>query len=39
MKGVAGKGKYFYEAAVEDEGLCRVGFSTPGVNVIIILFM
>jgi hypothetical protein len=34
MKGVAGKGKYFYEAAVEDEGLCRVGFSTPGVHFI-----
>ena len=30
-KGVAGKGKYFYEAVVEDEGLCRVGFSTTEV--------
>jgi len=28
-KGVQGKGKYYYEALVSDEGLCRVGFSTP----------
>ena len=28
-KGVVGKGKYYYEATVTDEGLCRVGFSTP----------
>lgn len=28
-KGVTGKGKYYYEATVSDEGLCRVGFSTP----------
>lgn len=27
-KGVAGKGKYYYEAKVTDEGLCRVGWST-----------
>ncbi|CAG0893465.1 unnamed protein product [Darwinula stevensoni] len=27
-KGVTGKGKYYYEALVEDEGLCRVGWST-----------
>ncbi|CAK9830344.1 ATP-dependent RNA helicase Ddx1 [Anthophora retusa] len=27
-KGVQGKGKYFYEAIVTDEGLCRVGWST-----------
>jgi len=26
--GVAGKGRYYYEALVTDEGLCRVGFST-----------
>jgi ATP-dependent RNA helicase DDX1 len=30
-KGVSGKGRYYYEAAVEDEGLCRVGFSTTEV--------
>ena len=27
-KGAAGRGKWYYEAMVEDEGLCRVGFST-----------
>ncbi|XP_023349415.1 ATP-dependent RNA helicase Ddx1 [Eurytemora carolleeae] len=27
-KGVVGKGKYYYEATVTDEGLCRLGFST-----------
>lgn len=27
-KGVQGKGKYYYEAKVTDEGLCRVGWST-----------
>ena len=27
-KGVIGKGKYYYEATVTDEGLCRVGWST-----------
>ncbi|XP_066593768.1 ATP-dependent RNA helicase Ddx1 [Prorops nasuta] len=27
-KGVHGKGKYYYEATVVDEGLCRVGWST-----------
>ncbi|CAK9794881.1 ATP-dependent RNA helicase Ddx1 [Anthophora quadrimaculata] len=27
-KGVQGKNKYFYEAIVTDEGLCRVGWST-----------
>lgn len=26
--GVRGSGKYYYEATVTDEGLCRVGFST-----------
>ncbi|XP_063839846.1 ATP-dependent RNA helicase Ddx1-like [Scylla paramamosain] len=28
-KGVTGKGKYFFEAVVSDEGLCRLGWSTP----------
>ena len=27
-KGVVNKGKYYYEALVTDEGLCRVGWST-----------
>lgn len=27
-KGVINKGKYYYEATVTDEGLCRVGWST-----------
>ncbi|XP_076109926.1 ATP-dependent RNA helicase DDX1-like [Mytilus galloprovincialis] len=27
-KAVTGKGKYYYEAVVTDEGLCRVGWST-----------
>jgi ATP-dependent RNA helicase DDX1 len=27
-KGVSGHGRYYYEAIVTDEGLCRVGFST-----------
>ena len=27
-KGVIHKGKYYYEATVTDEGLCRVGWST-----------
>jgi len=27
-RGVAGRGKFYYEATVRDEGLCRVGFST-----------
>ncbi|CAC5357532.1 DDX1 [Mytilus coruscus] len=27
-KAVTGKGKYYYEAEVTDEGLCRVGWST-----------
>lgn len=27
-KGVAGSGRFYYEAIVTDEGLCRVGFST-----------
>jgi len=27
VKGVSGRGKYYYEATVTDEGLCRVGFS------------
>ena len=31
-KGVQGKGKYYYEALVQDEGLCRVGWSTAKVS-------
>ena len=31
-KGVQGKGKYYFEAIVTDEGLCRVGWSTQQVN-------
>ncbi len=27
-QGVVGPGKYYYEATVTDEGLCRLGFST-----------
>ena len=27
-RGVTNRGKYYYEATVKDEGLCRVGFST-----------
>ena len=27
-RGVTARGKYYYEATVKDEGLCRVGFST-----------
>lgn len=27
-KGVSGSGKYYYETIVQDEGLCRVGWST-----------
>ena len=30
-KGVQGNGKFFYEATVTDDGLCRVGWSTPQV--------
>ena len=30
--GVAGKGRYYYEATVTDEGLCRVGFSTDNAK-------
>ena len=28
-RGVAARGKYYYEATVTDEGLCRVGWATP----------
>ncbi|KAK7793512.1 hypothetical protein R5R35_001848 [Gryllus longicercus] len=31
-KGVSGKGRYYYEATVTDEGLCRVGWSTNQAN-------
>uniref|UniRef100_A0A0M3JF04 ATP-dependent RNA helicase DDX1 (inferred by orthology to a human protein) n=1 Tax=Anisakis simplex TaxID=6269 RepID=A0A0M3JF04_ANISI len=27
-RGVFGKGKYYYEGSVNDNGLCRLGFST-----------
>ena len=30
-KCVLGRGKYYYEATVSDEGLCRVGWSTNQV--------
>lgn len=30
--GVKGKGKFYYEATVTDEGLCRVGWSTEKAN-------
>lgn len=36
-KGVQGKGGYYYEATVTDEGLCRVGWSTLQVYIIIFL--
>ena len=26
-KGIVNKGKYYYEATVSDEGLCRVGWA------------
>lgn len=31
-KGVHSGGKFYYEATVTDEGLCRVGWSTPQAN-------
>jgi hypothetical protein len=31
-KGVAGRGRFYYEASVQDEGLCRLGFSTTEVS-------
>ncbi len=31
-QGVVNKGKYFYEATVSDEGLCRVGWSLNEVK-------
>lgn len=31
IKGVRGRGKYYYEAKVSDEGLCRAGWSTQQV--------
>jgi len=30
--GVAGKGKFYFEALVMDEGLCRVGWSTESAS-------
>ncbi len=38
FRGVAGrKCKVYFEATVEDEGLCRVGFSTPEVSQLIVI--
>lgn len=34
-KGIQGKDKYFFEAIVTDEGLCRVGWSTTQVIILI----
>lgn len=34
-KGVSGSGKYFFEAIVTDEGLCRVGWSTSQASIFI----
>lgn len=34
-KGVSGSGKYFFEAIVTDEGLCRVGWSTSQASTFI----
>lgn len=31
-KGVQGQGAYYFETIVQDEGLCRVGWSTQQVN-------
>lgn len=31
-KGVAGKGAFYFETSVQDEGLCRVGWSTQQVQ-------
>lgn len=32
-KGVSGGGKYFFEAIVTDEGLCRVGWSLSQASI------
>lgn len=32
-KGVSGSGRYFFEATVTDEGLCRVGWSTSQASI------
>lgn len=37
-KAVQGKGAYYYEAIVTDEGLCRIGWSTQDVKYIFLLF-
>jgi len=34
-KGISGSGKYFFEATVTDEGLCRVGWSTSQASIFI----
>lgn len=38
-KGVSGSGKYFFEATVTDEGLCRVGWSTSQASVFITIII
>lgn len=37
-KAVQSSGKYYYEATVTDEGLCRVGWSTAQVKCVYVLF-
>lgn len=34
-KGISGSGKYFFQAMVTDEGLCRVGWSTSQASIFI----
>lgn len=36
-KGVHSAGKYYFEATVTDEGLCRVGWSTQMVFTIVLI--
>lgn len=38
-KGVQGSGKYYFEAIVTDEGLCRVGWSTQQVIFVIFIIL
>ena len=35
-KAVQSSGRYYYEATVTDEGLCRVGWSTAHVNIVFL---
>ena len=32
LKGVVYKGRYYYEVAINDEGICRVGWSTQDAS-------